>query len=114
MTKIHLSGSTLVETLSSMALLGLLFVLGSQLFQSMSGLGSPMQKFKTQQIVNTWLAEPLPAVPLNLEEKEISGRNCFKEIVPLAKNENWIRITVSCYDDAKLLEERSRLIPQTK
>lgn len=110
----RLAGSTLLEVLSSLALLALLFMLGSVLFQQLGGIHSPLQTLRTRRIMGNFLTEPI-SLPLTRSEiRELSGRTCERTVEVLIPQKGVVRLTVSCAFGEELLDTRSIImrIPQ--
>ena len=104
----HMKGNTLVEILVSLSVISLMFVLGSMIFQSLSGIHSPVQQFYDRSIVREVLYRSLPEVIEGSEEWEIRGRRVVRSILPLKTEKDILEIKVSCFWQDKLMLERSR------
>ncbi|MEM8897796.1 MAG: hypothetical protein AAGC85_06810 [Bacteroidota bacterium] len=105
---LHIRGNTLVEILVSLSVLSLLFVLGSMLFQSLSGIHSPVQKFHNRSLVREFLYMPLQEDWEKDETWEIRGRHMVRRISSLGEYSGLVEIKVSCYWQDQLILERSR------
>lgn len=105
-----LAGNTLVESLASLALIGLLLALGSQLVLPLLGFQSPQHRHRTRQLVQNALVVATPVIPA--ESWEVEGRFCEREITPLPENAAWLQVTVRCYAGERLLESATQLLPK--
>lgn len=106
----YIKGNTLVEILVSLSVLSLLFVLGSMVFQGLSGIYSPVQQFHNRTMVREVLYRPLPEALEEEEEWEMRGRRVVRRILPLMSQEGIVEIKVSCYWQDQLILERSRYV----
>lgn len=106
----HLNGSTLVEVLTSLSILALVFTLGMNIFQRLSGIHSPVEKAKTQSLIREVLYAPLPPLIAPKTETEIGGRVLVKTITPINEKQGLYEIEVSAYWQENLLDSRKRII----
>lgn len=105
---IALKGSTLIETLTSLALLGIVFSVGLLLFQQLNGLNAPTQTFQNRMILLEVLNEPLTEPWEAFEEQEIKGRRVVREIKRIDKK--LVEIEVRCYWKNRLLVSRKKMV----
>ena len=108
-TTYHLTGSTLVEVLVSLSMIGLVFTLGMLLFQRLTSLNSPPEVFKSRALVRQVLAEPIDPEVLE-SEREIMGRRLVKKLLVLQLEPALYEVQVQCFWDERLLEERNRYV----
>ena len=110
-TTYHLTGSTLVEVLVSLSMIGLVFTLGMLLFQRLTSLNSPPEVFKSRALVRQVLAEPIDPEVLE-SEREIMGRRLVKKLLVLQLEPALYEVQVQCFWGERLLEERKRYVNQ--
>ena len=103
-----LKGNSLVEVLSSLSLLALLFLIGLMLFHRLTGPMSPVEMQKSRALTESYLYEPL-AIPIEeSEEREIMGRLLVRKIELLTSDLYWIQ--VSCFMGHQQVDHRNRII----
>ena len=105
-----LSGNTLIEVLTALGLLSLVFALGIGIFQQIAGISSPTQRHKSRVLMKEFLDAPLPFPFVRKEEKEIKGRQMVREIILIHPGKRLCQLTVSCFWKNELVERRSRII----
>ena len=108
-----LPGNTLIEVLTSLALIGVVFSLGLMLVARLSGPLSPPERAISQQLGYDWLNEELPnPVPTEIEKLEL-GRQLIKRVAPYSSQPDLSQVSVQVFHRERLLWEHHRLIPST-
>ncbi len=103
-----LKGTTLIEVLTSMALLGVLFVMGMMLLGKLTDIHSPVQRYQNRVLVLEMLNAPI-ALPFEKEiEQEIKGRRIIRTIEPFDLQRNLYEVAVTCLwqDQVQLSKKR--------
>lgn len=109
MKQYKLSGQTLIEVLTSMSILSLVFVMGMMLFQQITGIHSPAEKQQTRMMVGAWLEEPIdPLFPF--AEREIRGRRLQRAIKLYDQRRGVYEVEVCALWGQDVLERRRRII----
>ncbi|MCI4668086.1 MAG: prepilin-type N-terminal cleavage/methylation domain-containing protein [Bacteroidia bacterium] len=75
-----LVGSSLIEVLISLAILGILFAMGTNLILGLTNIGSPPEQFGTEVLIRNFLEEPIGAYFQMQEERELGGRKLIRKI----------------------------------
>ena len=104
----QLSGGTLLEVLTSLSVLSIIFVMGLMIFQNMTGMYSPPQRLKTRALVKTWLYESIDDEIE--EERETQGRRLIRRITLIGATAGLYEIEVQAFTGEILLEKRKRVI----
>lgn len=105
----HLSGQTLIEVLTSLAILSLVFVMGMMLFQRLSGIQSPPERLQTRMMVAAFLDEPIHPSEF-FTEKDIRGRLLHRTIRPIDQRRQVYQVRVQAYWGKTLLEDRKKVV----
>ncbi|MEL6135143.1 MAG: hypothetical protein AAFR59_17435 [Bacteroidota bacterium] len=102
----RLSGSTLIEVLTSLALLGLIFAIGMTLVARLGGASSPQSQQWLEAQAYTYLHEP--DFMVGIEEKEINGRLLRKRVISEGNGTDLCRVIVEIYNQEQLMIKRQR------
>lgn len=107
--KHKLSGATLLEVISSLALLSIIFIIGSLIFKRLGDIQSPTQMLKSRQVAEALLAEPIPFPVPERQEWELQGRRCERTIKVLVPEKGIVELSIVCYWGDRLLLSRQRI-----
>ncbi|MEO0899581.1 MAG: hypothetical protein AAFY71_24440 [Bacteroidota bacterium] len=100
-------GSTLIEVLISLSLLGLVFGLGVNILLSFTGISSPKEQFTTDLLIKNYLEEPLDS-PFPLEEERmLQGRRLIRRVEIRHTKSRIIEIQVEAWSGENFLSRRS-------
>ena len=101
----QLSGNTLVEVLTSLALLGLIFGIGITLIAKLGGIHAPVSQQWMEEQTYTFLQAPV--LGEGIEEKEINGRILRRKIFRDDPSKNLIRVVVELsYQDRIMIKKQ--------
>ena len=110
-----LSGSSLLEVLSSLSLLGLLFVLSMSLVGQLQGKQSPVFTYQTQVLCREKLYESLDPEWVKSEESWLlKGREITRKLDPIDEQKGLFLLTVTCKWQEKEILKRQRIIQLNK
>ncbi len=107
--KHSLSGATLLEVISSLALLSIIFIIGSLVFKRLGDIQSPAQVLKSRQLAEELLAAPIPYPIPERQEWELQGRRCERKIKVLVPEKGIVELSIDCYWGNRLLLNRKRI-----
>jgi len=103
-------GNTLLEVLMSLSIISLVFLLGMGLLQQITGISSPVQRFRTRAIMQRELERTdFTFIPLE-EEMEVQGRKLHRSISWINKKQEIVEIQVSCFWGEREIENRKKII----
>ncbi len=109
-SKQKLKGNTLIEVLMSLSILSLVFVLGMGLLQQITGIHSPVQRFRTQNILQQEMEKTgFLLIPLT-EEIEVLGRRIQREISWIDPQRQLVHVRISCFWGEQEIAVRHRII----
>ncbi|MEM7373244.1 MAG: hypothetical protein AAF587_31760 [Bacteroidota bacterium] len=104
----HLSGQTLIEVLTSLSILSLVFVMGMMLFQRIIGIHAPNEQQQTRMMISSWMNEPFD--PLDLEtERDIRGRLLRKQIRLIDKRRQVYEVRIEAYWGKQRLDKQYKV-----
>ena len=101
----QLSGNTLVEVLTSLALLGLIFGIGITLIAKLGGVYAPVSQQWMEEQTYTFLQAPV--LGEGTEEKEINGRTLIRKVFRDDPSKNLMRVVVELsYQDRIMIKKQ--------
>ncbi|MEO1416294.1 MAG: hypothetical protein AAFW00_13495 [Bacteroidota bacterium] len=100
-----LSGNTLIEVLTSLALLGIIFGIGITLVAKLGGIYAPVSQQWMEEQTYTFLQEPVMGE--GIEEKEINGRILTRKIFRDDPTKDLVRVIVELsYQDRTMVKKQ--------
>lgn len=108
--KRKVKGNTLLEVLMSLSIISLIFLLGMGLLQQITGISSPVQRFRTRTIMQEELEKTdFTFIPLE-EELEVQGRKLHRKISWIDKQQGLVEIRLSCLWGEREIESRKKIL----
>ena len=104
-----LKGNTLIEVLVGLSLLSLVFLIGMKALEGISGIHSPVQEFRTQALLSSYMQKEIPFIPFE-EEVELQGRKLQRKASWLEEKQGLIVLELICYWGEQKVGERKKII----
>lgn len=105
----RLKGNTLIEVLLGLSLLSLVFLIGMKALEGITGIHSPVQEFRTQALLSSYLQKRLPYIPFE-EEVLLEGRKIERKAIWLDEKQGLILLELSCFWGEEKVGERKKII----